>query len=234
MTTDLRRWAVTTGLAAALVAPTGVRAQELPLPVDPGAPIDVQTPSPALRMGFRAFATIDVNRMAASQSFEAVVGTSDLTGFGAGAEILRLWHGAFARVGFSRIRADGTRVVVLDDEATPIGVSTSVRMMPLELGGGWRFGRRGRFVPYGGGGLVRLAYEETTDVDQPGEDTSETFTGSMFFGGVDVQIAGALGFGAELQHRRLANALGTAGASAAFRETDLGGLTFRLWIGFGR
>ena len=54
------------------------------------------------------------------------------------------------------------------------------------------------------------------------------------FGGLDVQLAGLLGFGAELQHRRLPNALGNAGASAAFREDDLGGLTIRLWIGIGR
>ena len=125
-------------------------------------------------------------------------------------------------------------MVVLDDEVSPIGVATSVRMMPLEVAGGWRFATHGRFVPYGGGGLLRLAYEETTDFDQPGENTSETFTGSVLFGGLDVQIVGALGFGAELQHRRLANALGAAGASAAFGETDLGGLSVRLWIGFGR
>jgi hypothetical protein len=197
-------------------------------------PTQAKVASPTGGIGFRAFATFDFNHMAASQTFEAVVGTSNLQGFGAGAEVLRLWRSTFARIGFSRIRTDGTRVVVFDDEATPIGVGTSVQMMPLELAGGWRFGRLGRFVPYGGGGLLRLAYEETTDFDQPGEDTSETFTGSVLFGGVDVQIAGALGVGAELQHRRLANALGAAGASAAFDETDLGGLTFRFWIGFGR
>ena len=234
MMSEARIRVITAALVAALTAPVAAHAQEAATPSGAGTPLEIQAAAPAARIGLRAFASFDVNRMAASQSFRAVAGTSDLSGFGAGADILRLWHSAFARVGVSRIRTDGTRVVVFEDEPTPNGVATSIRMTPLEVAGGWRFGRRGRLVPYGGAGLVRLAYEETTDFDQPGEDTSQTFTGSLLFGGVDVQLAGALGFGAELQHRRLANALGAAGASAAFGEDDLGGLTFRIWIGIGR
>ena len=218
------------------VAPPLTAAQDLAAPPPADAPIDVQADVAAPRppIGLRAFAGFDVHRMTASQSFQAVVGTSDLTGFGAGAEVLRLWNGLFARVGVSRITSDGSRVVAFNDEATPVGVATTVRMMPLEMAGGWRFGRRGRMVPYGGAGLVRLAYEETTDFDVTADDTSATFTGSVVFGGLDVQLAGPVGFGAELQHRRLVNALGRAGVSSVFREDDLGGLTVRIWIGVGR
>ncbi len=219
-----------------LLAPAPADGQDLPGPAGEGTQDAEQARPAAPRqpMGLRAFASFDVNRMAASESFRAVVGTSDLTGFGAGAEVLRIWSNAFARVGLSRIRVDGTRVVVFDDDASSVGVETSIRMRPLEVAGGWRFGRRGRLIPYGGGGIVRLSYEETTEFDEPGDDTSGTFTGSLLFGGVDVQLAGVLGFGAELQHRRLTDALGAGGASAAFDENDLGGLTFRIWIGVGR
>jgi hypothetical protein len=218
-----------------LLVPAGAFAQEsVGQPSD--QPVEVQADIPARRqsIGIRGFASFEMNRMAASKSFDAVVGTSDLSGFGAGGEVLRLWNSVFARIGFSRITRDGTRVVVFEDEVSPVGVATTVTMRPLEVAGGWRFGRGGRLVPYAGGGLVRVAYEETTSFDQTADDTSGTFNGSLLFGGVDVQIAGPLGFGAEFQHRRLADALGAGGASAAFGETDLGGLTFRIWIGVGR
>ena len=237
MSRAFRRALMSAALAAVVhVAPTLAEAQDLPGPAgeDAQEAIEVRAPAPRQPIGLRAFASFEVNRMAASQSFRAVVGTSDLTGFGAGAEVLRIWNIAFARVGFSMVRADGTRVVVFDDEASPVGVDTSIRMLPLEVAGGWRFGRRGRLVPYGGGGIVRLSYEETTEFDRATDDTAETFIGSLLFGGVDVQLAGPLGFGVELQHRRLADALGAGGASAAFDENDLGGLTFRIWIGIGR
>jgi hypothetical protein len=230
-----RRLASALTVVALLVVPGASAAQQPAGAPEGAAPLEVQAePAPRAPTGLRAFAAFDLNRMAAAESFGAVVGSRDLTGFGAGAEVLRLWSGLFARVGVSRIRADGNRVVVFGDESVSVGVATTVRMTPLELAGGWRFGGRRRVVPYGGAGLVRLTYEETTDFDQPNEDTSETFLGSLLFGGLDVQVAGPLGFGAEVQHRRLANALGTAGASAAFGENDLGGLTIRVWIGIGR
>lgn len=219
----------------ALVVPAGAIAQEpVGQPADQPVEVQADVPGPRRSIGIRGFASFEMNRMAASRSFDAVVGTSDLSGFGAGGEVLRLWQSAFARIGFSRVTRDGTRVVVFGDEVSPVGVATTVKMRPLEIAGGWRFGRGGRLVPYAGGGLVRVAYEETTSFDQAGDDTSGTFSGSLLFGGMDVQIAGPLGFGAELQHRRLADALGAGGASAAFGETDLGGLTFRIWIGVGR
>jgi hypothetical protein len=234
-----RRWrtCLLTGLtiAAVLMRPAIVAAQDAAAGGGE-SPVAAQAGVPGLErpFGVRGYASFDVTRMTASRTFDAVFGTSDLSSFGAGGEVLRVWRRVFARVGFSRLVHDGIRVVVLDDEVTPVGVATRVRMMPLEIAGGWRFAPAGRLVPYVGGGLVRIAYEETTDVDAAADDTSEAFMGSLVFAGVDVQLAGPVGFGAELQHRRLPNAIGDAGASAAFREDDLGGLTIRLWIGVGR
>ena len=199
------------------------------------APATVQTKAGARPsgIGVRGFAIVDLQRMTAGQTFEAVLGTRNLPGFGGGADVLRLWRNAFARVAVSRTSQEGTRVIVVGDEAIPVGIATSIRMMPLEIAGGWQVGR-GRFVPYVGGGLLRLRYEETTDFDLPGDETSTTFNGSVLFGGVNLWLGGPLGVGAEVQHRHLIGAIGQAGASAAFGENDLGGVTLRVWIGIGR
>ncbi len=176
----------------------------------------------------------EFTRMTASKTFDAVLGSAQLPAYGGGAEVLRLWRAAFARVAISRMSREGERVVVFDDEAISVGVATTVRMMPLEVAGGWRFGRGGRVVPYGGGGLLRLSFEETTEFDAPGADTSATYMGSLLFGGLDVQVRKALGVGAEMQYRRVPDAIGESGASGAFNEHDLGGVTLRVWIGIGR
>jgi len=225
-------WIVSAVVLIAVVMPPIAEAQ-----TGPARPGTVTTPArtgarPA-GIGFRGFAIVDMQQMVADQTFEAVLGTRNLMGYGGGADVLRLWRNAFARVAVSRTTKDGTRVIVFDDESVPVGVDTSIRMTPLEIAGGWQLGR-GRLAPYVGGGLFRLTYEETTDFDLPGDATSATFNGSVLFAGVSLRLAGLLGVGAEVQQRRLADAIGHAGASAAFEETDLGGVTFRVWVGVGR
>ncbi len=227
--------ATAAAIVAILVAPRAAAAQDAGTP-GAGAvfPEVVQAGPPRQAMGLRAFASVDIQRMTAARTFESVLGSPQVMAFGGGGEVLRVWRNAFARVAISRSSSEGTRVVVFDNDASPIGVDTSIRMLPLELAGGWRFHGRGRLVPYGGGGVVRLSFEETTEFDEPTDDTSETFLGSLVFGGLDLHLGGAFGVGAEVQHRRLPDAIGSAGASAAFGEHDLGGLTFRVWIGIGR
>jgi hypothetical protein len=217
---------------AALATPQFVHAQARPASraVDP---IQVTASAPPRGIGFRGFAMVDLQRMAARQTFDAVLGTPNLMGYGGGGDVLRLWRDAFARVAVSRTNKDGTRVIVFDDEAIPVGIGTSIRMMPIEIGGGWQIGR-GRLGYYVGGSFLRVSYEETTEFDEPGEDTSATFNGSALFGGVSLRVGGPLAVGGEVQHRRLAGAIGQAGASAAFDEHDLGGVTFRVWIGVSR
>lgn len=222
-------WAIAALVGGLLAVPCLAAAQDLP--ANDGA---VQAAPAPRGLGIRVFGAVDITRMTAARTFDAVLGSPTVRGFGGGVDVLRLWRGAFARVAMSRTTKDGARVVVVDDEVTPVGVSTSVRMMPLEIGGGWRLAPNGRMVPYAGGGLYRLSFEETTDFDERSDDTSATFMGSVFFGGLDVRLSRLLSVGAELQHRRLANAIGQAGASAAFNEHDLGGLTVRIWVGFGR
>jgi opacity protein-like surface antigen len=88
-----------------------------------------------------------------------------------------------------------------------------------------------RFTPYMGGGLVFIRYEEESDVPTPGDNTSAHFTGYNVFGGVDISLAKHITAGGEVQYRAIPNALGDAGVSQTYGETDLGGIVIRFMIG---
>jgi hypothetical protein len=88
-----------------------------------------------------------------------------------------------------------------------------------------------RAVPYIGGGLLMMAYRETSDFALAGDNVDDSFKGYTLFGGIDVRVTKLLFVGAEAQYRGIANALGQSGASLAFAETNLGGFTARVLIG---
>lgn len=88
-----------------------------------------------------------------------------------------------------------------------------------------------RTVPYVGAGLLLMRYRETSDLAIAGDNVDQSFKGFTVFGGFDVRIAKLLFAGFEAQYRGVPDALGTAGASQAFGETDLGGFTARVLIG---
>ena len=179
---------------------------------------------------------VDVSRMTAEQSFAAVLGTSSVRGFGAGGEVLDVWKRTFVRGGWSRASKDGDRVFVFDGEVIPMGVPTTISMIPIEVGGGWRFApvAARRLTPYVGGGAVFLRYSETSHLAAAGDDVRQSNTGLMAFGGLEVPVARHLFAGGEAQYRRIPNAIGTGGVSQGFGESDLGGVTARVLFGFRR
>jgi hypothetical protein len=184
----------------------------------------------------RAYFLIDTNRMTARDTFDAVVGTSTFAARGGGGEALRLWRGLFARVAYSQIAEEGERVVIFEDEPVRLGIPLEVRMSPLEIGGGWRadLGRARAIGVYGGGGLLRVRYRETSQFAGSGENVDETFNGHVVFGGVDVTLFRWIMLGAEAGYRFVPDAIGEGGVSAAFDEHDLGGATLRFVIGVKR
>jgi len=206
----------------------------------------VRIPPAEPPVGIRAYAiAFDWQWMTASETFDAVTGSPAVTGFGGGVDVLRIVGNLFARVAVTSIRQEGQRVAIAGDEIVAFDppIALEVSMLPIEIGGGWRFAPRvrpgarptySRVTPYVGGGLLLVRYRETTAFDEPGEDAPVTFTGATLFGGVDVGIGGGFFAGGEAQYRIVPNALGEAGASAFFGETDLGGLALRVLIGFRR
>ena len=64
------------------------------------------------------------------------------------------------------------------------------------------------------------------------ENAPEGFWGSAIFGGVEYQAWKRMIVGGEVQFRSVPDAIGTAGVSADFNETNLGGFVIRGLIGF--
>jgi hypothetical protein len=204
----------------------------------------VKPKAPEPPVGIRAYAIpFEWQQMTASETFDAITGSSSLTGFGGGIDVLRIAKNLFARVAVTSAKADGQRVAIVDDEIMAFDppIPLEVSLIPIEVGGGWRFAPRVRpgakptfskVTPYVGGGLLFVRYRETSEFDEPGEDAPVTFTGGTFFGGVDFSIGGGFIVGGEAQYRLVPNALGEGGASAHFGETDLGGFAVRLVVGY--
>ena len=138
--------------------------------------------------------------MAATKSFEAAFGTAQMTAFGAGAEI-DIWKHLFVRVAGTRARKTGSRVFVDSGEVFDLGIPMTVTLTPIEAGGGWRFGSRGRIAPYIGASFVSLAYHQESDFAEAGDNVSESFMVAEAFGGVAIGITKGFFVGGEAKFR---------------------------------
>ncbi len=196
------------------------------------APVFAQTTGEGI--GGRVFGWGDWQQMTAKKSFDAVTGSSSLSGAGGGAEVHRVWRGVFVRAAASRLKAEGERVFVFDGTVFPLGIPMDITMTPLELGAGWRFRPvGGRLVPYVGGGALWVRYEESSEGDTGSEGVNETYPGAVLFGGVDVSVWRFVSAGAEVAWRT-ATVKDPGGALAAFGEKNLGGISVRVMVSIGR
>ena len=184
--------------------------------------------------GLHAYAIVDLDALTAKRSFEAVLGTSQLKAFGGGAEVADVWKHLFVRVAVTRAQEKGSRGFVSGSEFFPNGIALTMTMTPLEAGAGWRFvSKKGsRLTPYGGVSFLSVGYTETSTFADAADNVSESFKGQAVFGGVEIGVAKGLTITAEAQYRRVPNAIGAGGVSKDFNETDLGGVTARITIGF--
>ena len=182
-------------------------------------------------VGFRAYGLVDGNTMAAADSFDAIFASHRMTAVGGGAEI-DVWHHLFLRIAASRAQRTGSRVFVDGTDVFPLNIPLTVTMTPLEAGGGWRFSSRSRFAPYAGAAFISLAYQEVSDFAQSGENVNERYTGEAAFGGVDVTIWKGLFAGGEVQYRHIAVPDVATSVMHQFGESDLGGVTARVRVGF--
>jgi opacity protein-like surface antigen len=186
-------------------------------------------------VGFRGFGDVGSTRFAASESFDAVLGTHTGVVFGGGAEAV--FGHIFVGVRASRFQKDGTRVFVSGDEVFDLGIPTTIRITPVLITGGYRFAVADRrVVPYVGGGIGWHRYSETSDFAADDEDVSETNTGYHLSGGAEVRLGELFGIAGEVEWSRVPDALGQNPntVSAAFDETDLGGVTVRVKVVVGR
>jgi hypothetical protein len=210
-------------LAAGLAAPASAQDRAGASPA---------TRAPAAPQPFRVYGHVDRVGMSATQSFDAVLGSSSFIAVGGGIDVIDVWRRAFARLALSRMGGDGSRVFAFDGEIVPLNVPVEVRMNAIEVAGGWRFAHPSlpTVTFYGGAGLLRVGYSEKSPFAE-GEDNATGFFGQMVFGGVEVPVRKWMVAGVEVQHRHVPNAIGDGGVSAAFGESNLGGFVLRVLVG---
>ena len=184
----------------------------------------------------RGFADVGVTVFTASDSFKAVLGSSTGVVFGGGGGIV-LPQKIFVDLRASRFQKTGTRVVVADGETFDLGIENTITITPLEITGGYRFGRAFDATrPYVGGGVGWYRYSESDQFATSSEAVSETYTGFHVLGGAEFRVHRYVSLAGEAAWARVADALGQEPGSVgvAFDETDLGGTTLRVKVIIGR
>ncbi len=202
-----------------------------PAPGRHGAAVRTRTtPAPPTSgIGVRGFVELGYERLAAKQSFGALLGKSTGVWYGAGVEFRE--KGGFLSVSVERFGKSGQRVFVYQGDVYPLGVSTRITITPLDATAGYRFGH-GTVVPYVGGGAGEYFYRDTSAFADPSENVSRHFPSYHALGGVEVR-GGWLATAVEVQYTRVHNDL-AGGISDVYDEHDLGGVQARVKILFGK
>ena len=213
-------------ICIATLAPTAVTAQQRPAPARPA------TRQP---LAIRGFGDLGMVRFAASDAFEATLGSPSGVFFGGGIEVVlpQQW---FVGLRLSHFDKSGERVFVQDNEAFPLGIDMKVAITPIEVSAGYRFrsGRR-NLIPYLGGGIGWHRYTETSDFADAAEDVKETFTGYHVLGGAEYRVGRMFAIAGEAQWTTIPDALsGVSSAADAFGESNLGGFGFHVRFVVGR
>jgi hypothetical protein len=183
------------------------------------------------RVGVWGFGHFGYTRFAARESFQAVLGQAGGGVFGGGGEV-RIGSGFFVGGAVEHFSKTGERVYVLDQEVFHLGIPDQISITPISVTAGWRF-QNERATPYFGGGAGTVLYKETSSLAEAGQNIDQRFRSYHVLGGVDVR-SGWLATAFEVEYSRVPDALGVAGASAAFAEHDLGGWATRIKIMVGR
>ena len=216
---------LTLALLATIAAPGAAQTQRRPPP----------PPAKGSSVGLRAYGLFDFTIPAATKSFDAVFGSSQLYGFGGGAEV-DLSPQFFLRVAVSRAQRTGSRVFVDDaGDVFSLNIPMTVTMTPIEAGAGWRFPskkKKSRATPYIGGAFISLGYHETSTLAQSADDVSERYTGGEGFGGVSVKLSKSFFAAGEAQYRYIGVPDVSTSVMKQFGDQDLGGFTARVLIGF--
>lgn len=189
--------------------------------------------APKLPVGLRVFVAGDSTSMSASSTFEGHTGSSRMTGFGAGFEVLNLWRQVFLRTGFSTSSADGTRGFVVDGRFVSTGVPLEVGVRHFELAAGWRsyLKKHPRAAWYVSAGLNVGTFEQESPGAEAGENDSQSGSGAVVLAGFEFTVRRPIVAGLEVGYRSVGGVLGESGTSQGFGEDDLGGFAVRGLVG---
>ena len=188
-------------------------------------------PPPAF--GVRGFGIGSYGLFQAKDSFEAIFDTAWQPFYGGGAQVV-LFDKLFVEGSFEQFRRTGQRVVVSEGEVFPLGIDDRVTINPITVSAGYRFRSSGNLVSYAGGGVGSYRLRETSEFEDPSEGIDERHTSYHALGGVEVGVAKWVFTAFEVQYSSVPDALGIPGVSGEFGETNLGGLSLRVKVLFGR
>jgi hypothetical protein len=226
---------VTVAMIVVIIASTPpAAAQQQPRPRPAPARQQQQPRSRSIQIG--GYAMVGTFSFTARESFDAILGTSSGPIFGGGARVGLPLGGLFVDVGAWRFKDQGERVFVFNNQVYPLNIPAEITVTPIELSLGWRFriGRAPKLTPYLAGGLTTMKYQETSDFATDAENVDESYSGYHALGGLEYKITRWLGVAGEGTWTTVPDAIGEAGVSKAFNETDLGGASFRFKITIGR
>ena len=123
-------------------------------------------------------------------------------------------------------------MLVIDREVFGLGVPDTITLVPMKALAGWRF-EHGNATPYVGGGIGTVLFKEESLAADPGENIQTRFTSYHAVAGVEFRN-GWVATAFEVEYSRIPDSIGFGGASAAFQETNLGGVVGRIKILVGR
>jgi len=202
------------------------------VPARGGPPSAVARARPARprQLGYAGFGQFGYTRFAAQNSFQAITGTGGGAVVGGGAEV-RI--GSFFLGGsIDRYTQTGQRVLVVDREVFGLGVPDTISLVPITALAGWRF-EHASATPYVGGGIGMVLFKEESLAADPGENIQTRFTSYHAIAGVEFRN-GWVATAFEVEYTRIPDAIGFGGASAAFHESNLGGVVGRIKVLVGR
>jgi hypothetical protein len=170
----------------------------------------------------------------ASKSADAVFGSAGGATYG-GSLTYAFENGFYLEGGARYFSKTGQRVFVASPSGPvfPLGFPLTMRLVPIFLNIGYRFGGRGPIVPYlAVGGSVTLFHEESTVAGEVSSQDSTKGGGQVLagleFGKGHLRLAG------EAAYAFVPNTVGIGGVSKVYGEKDLGGFSVvgKLILGF--
>ena len=182
------------------------------------------------QIGFAGFGQFGYSRFSAQNSFQAITGAGGGAVVGGGAEV-RIGN-LFLGGSLDRYTQTGQRVLVIDREVFGLGVPDTISLVPMKALAGWRF-EHGYATPYLGGGIGMVLFKEESLAADPGENIQTRFMSYHAIAGVEFRN-GWVATAFEVEYSRIPDAIGLGGASAAFQESNLGGVVGRIKILVGR
>jgi hypothetical protein len=217
-------------LAGAAFADPGPDPQSKPPPAPAvRQPRRAQAQRPREPFVIRGFGEIGYLRLTAKESFNAIFDKDSTWIAGGGADAI--WpSGFFGSAEIEWYKMEGERAFVLDDQVFRLGIRDEVRVVPISMTFGYKFGRSTVARPYAGAGYGLYLFKEDADFAQPGDDVSDNFGGFHIVGGVDLFRRRRIAAAVEGRYAWVSDSIGEGGVSAEFDENDLGGFTIKVKV----